>query len=142
MPTISNLTFSIASSNAASIDLDVSYTVQQTALERFLGDAGLGFEECIRIVGGAGSDEQVLHTLPSDLVIFDLGELVASRSHRVTVPQVPHPDRLSARVEIGYVGLDVTPARAASGIRTSTGVRGPTVPTAADGLVAMPRGTG
>lgn len=125
MTAITNLTFSISSPDGTNAVLDVSYSVQQSALERFLGDAGLGFEECIEIVGGGadGAADQVLHTFPSQLVIFDLGELVATRSRSLTVPRPDHPERLSARVEVRYVGLDTVPARADCAIHASAAPR-------------------
>jgi len=141
MPTISNLTFAISSRDFSNVTLDVAYTVQRTTLERFLGDHGLGFEERIRIIGddpGEATD-QVMHALPSVLIGFEPGELVATRARQVTVPRsslnedpgmrqlpgqsfptTPNPDQLFARVEVGYVGLSTPPTTADSPVQVIT----------------------
>jgi len=141
MPTISNVTFSISSRDFTNVTLDVGYTIQRTALERFLGDHGLAFEERIRIIGddpGEATD-QVMHALAAQQVPFPAGELVATRTRQVTVPKsslnedpgmrrvpgqtfptMPNPDQLFARVEVGYVGLTTPPTIVDSAIREIT----------------------
>ena len=143
MPAITNLSFSITSSDFTNVTLDVAYTVQRSALERFLGEHGLGFDERIQIVGDDPGEvtDQVLHTFPAEVVVFAPGELVASRSRRITVrrsslnedpgtrpslnpgqffPSLPNPDQLFARVEVRYVGLDTVRVSSDSEVRTLT----------------------
>lgn len=120
MPNISDLAFSITSRDFANVVLDVSFSVQRTALERFLGEHGLEFEERIWIMAddpGVASD-QVMHTFTSQLIAFAPGELVATRARQVTVP--PRADQLFARVEVRYVGIGTPRATADSAISTTT----------------------
>ena len=140
MPSITSLSLSLTTPAALTVTLSVSYTVNLSAAERFLADHGLGFVERIQIIGddfGEASD-LVLHTFPSQLIAFAPGQSVVARSRQITVtrsslnedpgpvpgptspfPQ-PNPDELFARVEIPYVGLNSTPARADSAVQTIT----------------------
>jgi hypothetical protein len=139
MPSITGLTLSITGTPlSSSVTLVVSYTANLSAIERFLADNGLGFQENIQIIGddpGEATD-LVLHAFPSQLIALAAGQLVVARSRQITVPRstlnedpghvgpgpigLPNADELFARVEIPYVGLLSGPARADSPVKTIT----------------------
>src|SRR4051812_11227975 len=139
MPSIASLTLSIAAPTFQTVTLSVTYTAKFSAIEEFLADHGLGFEERIQIVGddpGEASDV-VLHTFPSQLITLTPGQLLVNRARQITVARsslnedpgvepgpgpfhLPAADELFARLEIPYVGLNSAPIRADSAVKTIT----------------------
>jgi|GEM_PF-2437676 len=142
MPSISLLSLSITAPPVGStVTLDVSYSAKFSALERFLADHGLGFDERIQIIGddpGEATD-LLLHTFPSQMITLAPGQLLVTRSRQITVPRgslnedpgggggpspwppwPPNVDELFARVEILYAGLSSGPSRADSPVKSIT----------------------
>ena len=89
MPSITALVFSIsaASPTASARTLQVSYTAVFSPVEQFLAGNGLQFQELIHIVGddpGEATD-QVLHTLPPELIAPPAGQQALARSRQLVV---------------------------------------------------------
>jgi hypothetical protein len=115
MPTISrsNLAFAYQDDR---VTLDVTYSVTFSALERYLAQHGLVFQERITIIGedpGTMADV-VLHVLPTEPIEIPSGTTELEVSHRRTVvvsraslreDSIVSNDEISCLIELQAVGL-------------------------------------